>query len=92
MRVVKSFSLDSDKDKRIIDYYDSISNKSEYIKNLILTDLNNKSNFTKDQREEIKDIFRNLLEEYLQDNKLNISNVEPVEFDEDAIDALSQFE
>lgn len=91
MRTVRSFSLDDIKDKEIIDYYDKIKNKSNYIKTLITADMKNKSNFTNEQKIELKTLFTQMIEEYLEHNEIS-ADKKISEFDEDAIDALDQFE
>lgn len=91
MRTVRSFSLDDIKDKEIIDYYDKIKNKSNYIKTLITADMKNKSNFTNEQKIELKTLFTQMIEEYLEHNEISVDK-KISEFDEDAIDALDQFE
>lgn len=90
-RVGRSFSLDDEKDKEILKYYDKISNKSEYIKNLILSDMKTKSSFTKEQKNEIRELFSDLIKEYAHNNELSLDKVTE-EFDLDAIEALDQFE
>lgn len=90
-RVGRSFSLDDEKDKEILKYYDKISNKSEYIKNLILSDMKTKSSFTKEQKDEIRELFSDLIKEYAHNNELSLDKVKE-EFDLDAIEALDQFE
>lgn len=91
-RVGRSFSLDNVKDKTILDYYDKISNKSEYIKKLILADMNNKSAFTGEQKNELKKLFSQMLEDYLKNNEISVDKKTIEEFDQDAIDALGQFD
>lgn len=90
-RVGRSFSLDDEKDKEILKYYDKISNKSEYIKNLILSDMKTKSSFTKEQKNEIRELFSDLIKEYAHNNELSLDKVKE-DFDLDAIEALNQFE
>lgn len=90
-RVGRSFSLDDEKDVKILEYYDKIKNKSEYIKNLILSDMKTKSSFTKEQKDEIRELFSDLIKEYANNHELSIDKVKE-EFDLDAIDALDQFE
>lgn len=90
-RVGRSFSLDDEKDKEILKYYDKISNKSEYIKNLILSDMKTKSSFTKEQKDEIRELFSALIKEYAHNNELSLDKVKE-EFDLDAIEALDQFD
>lgn len=90
-RVGRSFSLDDEKDVKILEYYDKIKNKSEYIKNLILSDMKIKSSFTKEQKDEIRELFSDLIKEYANNHELSIDKVKE-EFDLDAIDALDQFE
>lgn len=90
-RVGRSFSLDDEKDVKILEYYDKIKNKSEYIKNLIISDMKTKSSFTKEQKDEIRELFSDLIKEYANNHELSIDKVKE-EFDLDAIDALDQFE
>lgn len=91
MRVVKSFSLDDVEDKAIIDYFNSKKNKSDYLKELIKADMQNHSNFTPDQREEIENILKNFIEDYIDNNELTLKEKNN-EFDKDALDALEQFD
>ena len=68
-RVVRSFSLDSEKNKDIIEKLDAIPNRSNYIISLIKRDLEDKNIiFSEEQKLAIKDIVYQILNEYKIDN------------------------
>ncbi|MFR2529793.1 MAG: hypothetical protein ACLS9F_19305 [Clostridium paraputrificum] len=68
-RVVRSFSLDSEKNKDIIEKLDAIPNRSNYIISLIKRDLENTNGlFSEEQKLAIKDIVYQILNEYKIDN------------------------
>lgn len=92
MRVVRSFSFDDEKDKEIINYIDNLKNKSDYIRNLIMSDLNDKSTFTKAQKQELKNLFTEMLTDFLENNEISVDSKNEKNFDEDAIAALDQFD
>lgn len=61
-RITKSISLNSDLDIDILNKLESISNISDYIKELIREDIKGNSiNFTKNQKKEIEKIIMEIL-------------------------------
>lgn len=87
-RKVRSFSLNTEEDKDILERLEELPNISDYIKRLIREDISNGTSLTATQREEVKRIVM----EILKDKCIEIKE-EDIEskFDEDAIDALDQF-
>lgn len=87
-RKVRSFSLNTEEDKDILERLEELPNISDYIKRLIREDISNGSSLTSAQKEEVKRIVM----EILKDKCIEIKE-EDIEskFDEDAIDALDQF-
>lgn len=87
-RKVRSFSLNTEEDKDILERLEELPNISDYIKRLIREDIANGTSLTAAQREEVKRIVM----EILKDKCIEIKE-EDIEskFDEDAIDALDQF-
>lgn len=87
-RKVRSFSLNTEEDKDILERLEELPNISDYIKRLIREDISNGTSLTASQREEVKRIVM----EILKDKCIEIKE-EDIEskFDEDAIDALDQF-
>ena len=87
-RKVRSFSLNTEEDKDILERLEELPNISDYIKRLIREDISNGSSLTASQRDEVKRIVM----EILKDKCIEIKE-EDIEskFDEDAIDALDQF-
>ena len=103
-RKVKSFSLNTDEDKDIIEKLGAVNNVSDYIKILIRNDISNSSLFTSDQKEEIaritietlkgkpeviEDEIKRIVMEVLKDKYVEIKEEES--FDAEAVDALDQF-
>lgn len=103
-RKVKSFSLNADEDKDIIEKLGTVNNVSDYIKILIRNDISNSSLFTSDQKEEIaritietlkgkpeviEDEIKRIVMEILKDKYVEIKEEES--FDAEAVDALDQF-
>ena len=88
-RKVRSFSLNTEEDKDILERLEELPNISDYIKRLIREDISNGTSLTATQREEVKRIVM----EILKDKCIEIKE-EDIEskFDEDAVDALNQFE
>ena len=87
-RKVRSFSLNTEEDKDILDKLEEVPNISEYIKKLIRDDISNGTSLTTAQREEVKRIVM----EILKDKAIEIKEEDiNSKFDEDAIDALDQF-
>lgn len=87
-RKVRSFSLNTEEDKDILDKLEEVPNISEYIKKLIRDDISNGTSLTTSQREEVKRIVM----EILKDKAIEIKEEDiNSKFDEDAIDALDQF-
>lgn len=87
-RKVRSFSLNTEEDKDILDKLEEVPNISDYIKKLIRDDISNGTSLTTAQREEVKRIVM----EILKDKSIEIKEEDIDEkFDEDAIDALDQF-
>lgn len=86
-RKVRSFSLNEEDDKDILDKLSNVPNISDYIKKLIREDIDKRSALTDAQRKEIEDIVMNIIKD-----KALVSKEEELAFDEDAIDALSQFD
>ena len=87
-RKVRSFSLNTEEDKDILDKLEEVNNISEYIKNLIRSDISNGTNLTKTQREEVKRIVM----EILKDKAIEIKEEDIEEkYDPDVVDALDQF-
>lgn len=69
-RIGKTFSFDDELDKEILDKLDSVRNKSDYVKSLILKDLKeNKAVFTDAEKASIKKIVMDILENYDLQNK-----------------------
>ncbi|NFO48357.1 hypothetical protein FDB40_15840 [Clostridium botulinum] len=97
MRKVQSFSVDDVEDKEVLDLLNKLSskgsktNKSAYIVNLIKEDIKKeKKLFTDEQREEIKQIFMDLLKDHPE---VALTKTESHElFDPDVLDALGQFD
>ena len=91
-RKVRSFSLNTEEDKDILEASNSIlevDNISEYIKKLIRQDISNGTSLTATQREEVKGIVM----EILKDKAIEIKEEDIDEkFDPDAVDALGQFD
>ena len=87
-RKVRSFSLNTEEDKDILERLEELPNISDYIKRLIREDIANGTSLTAAQREEVKRIVMEILKDKCIENK-----EEDIEskFDEDAIDALDQF-
>lgn len=85
-RVVRSFSLDSEKNKDIIEKLDAIPNRSNYIISLIKRDLENTNGlFSEEQKLAIKDIVYQILNEY----KIDINSINKLDKEtEDAINNL----
>lgn len=102
-RKVKSFSLNTDEDKDIIEKLGTVNNVSDYIKILIRNDISNSSLFTSEQKEEIARItiealkckseaieeIKRIVMEVLKDKYVEIKEEES--FDAEAVDALDQF-
>lgn len=88
-RKVRSFSLNTEEDKDILDKLEEVPNISEYIKKLIRDDISNGTSLTTTQREEVKRIVM----EILKDKAIEIKEEDIDEkFDPDAVDALGQFD
>ncbi|MFT8352618.1 hypothetical protein [Clostridium saccharoperbutylacetonicum] len=87
MRKTKSFSYDEDKDKKVIEYLSSMDNSSAYIVNLIRADMNKKSIFTDEQKNEILKI----IQQYITDNELSVTSSNE-KVDSDILEALGQFD
>ena len=87
MRKTKSFSYDDEKDKKVIQHLDKMSNASAYIVSLIRADMNKKSIFTDEQK---KEIF-NIIQQYISNNEITVTKSEN-EVDADVLNALDQFE
>ncbi len=87
MRKTKSFSYDEDKDKKVIEYLNAMSNSSAYIVNLIRSDMNKKSIFTDEQKNEILKI----IQQYVNDNELSVTKEEN-KVDAEVLNALDQFD
>lgn len=84
-----SFSLDDEADKEIIDYLNSLKNKSAYIADVLRADIKKKGSFTESQKEEIRAIIREFISE---GNTIAADHDDKKEkFDEDALGALSIF-
>lgn len=61
-RVAKSVSINTETDRDILDKIESISNFSDYVKELIREDIrDNSTSFTKKQKEDIKNIILKVL-------------------------------
>ena len=87
-RKVRSFSLNTEEDKDILERLEELPNISDYIKRLIREDISNGTSLTATQREEVKRIVM----EILKDKCIEIKEEDlESKFDEDAIDALDQF-
>lgn len=87
-RKVRSFSLNIEEDKDILDKLEEVNNISEYIKKLIRQDISNGTSLTATQREEVKRIVM----EILKDKSIEIKEEDVnKKFDSDVIDALDQF-
>lgn len=86
MRKTKSFSYDEDKDKKVIDYLNSMDNSSAYIVNLLRADMNKKSTFTDEQKKEIV----NIIQQYINDNEITATKSTD-KVDPDLLNALDQF-
>lgn len=87
-RKVRSFSLNTEEDKDILEKLDEVPNISDYIKKLIRYDISNGSGLTVIQREEVKRI----VVEILKDKAIEIKEEDIDEkFDPEVIYALDQF-
>lgn len=87
-RKVRSFSLNTEEDKDILEKLDEVANISDYIKKLIRYDISNGSGLTVIQREEVKRI----VVEILKDKAIEIKEEDIDEkFDPEVIYALDQF-
>ena len=87
-RKVKSFSLNTEEDKDILDKLEEVPNVSEYIKKLIRDNILNGTSLTTTQREEVEKIVM----EILKDKSIEIKEEDiNKSFDPDAVDALDQF-
>lgn len=87
-RKVRSFSLNTEEDKDILEKLEEVPNISDYIKKLIRYDISNGSGLTVIQREEVKRIVM----EILKDKAIEIKEEDIDEkFDPEVIDALDQF-
>ena len=87
-RKVRSFSLNIEEDKDILDKLEEVNNISEYIKKLIRQDISNGTSLTATQREEVKRIVM----EILKDKSIEIKEEDVnKKFDLDVIAALDQF-
>ena len=87
-RKVRSFSLNTEEDKDILDKLEEVPNISEYIKNWIRDDIFNGTSLTTTQREEVERIVM----EILKDKSIEIKEEDiNKKFDPDAVDALDQF-
>ena len=87
MRKVESFSVDTENDSDIIEHLKKCSNKSQYIKDLIRKDMNNKRALTEEQIAEVKTLIWNML----KDKEFNVVQ-EEITVDQDVLDALDQFD
>lgn len=87
-RKVRSFSLNTEEDKDILDKLEEVPNISDYIKKLIRDDISDGTSLTTAQREEVKRIVM----EILKDKSIEIKEEDiNSKFDKDVIDALDQF-
>lgn len=91
MRKVESFSVDTEKDSDIINFLQRVSNKSQYIKELIRADIGNASNFNYVQIEEIKSIVAEMLKEYVANGSIKELAADDDSMDKDAINEINQF-
>lgn len=91
MRKVESFSVDTEKDSDIINFLQRVSNKSQYIKELIRADIGNESSFSELQIEEIKDIVSEMLKEYVANGSIKELSADEDNMDEDAVNEINQF-
>lgn len=85
-----SFSLDDEADKDIIDYLNSLKNKSAYIAEVLRADIKKKGTFTDAQREEIRAIIR----EFISEGNIIAADRDDGKkenFDKDAMEALGAF-
>ncbi|MGU8655272.1 CopG family transcriptional regulator [Clostridium perfringens] len=82
-RVTKTVSLNDETDKALLDKLESVPNISEYIKKLIVEDIEeNNSSFTKSQKEEIEKIILSVLSDK------NFTGKTDKEVDKEQIDAI----
>ena len=86
-----SFSLDDVADKEIIDYLNTLKNKSAYIADLIRADRRRKGTFSEAQKEEIRDIIREFIREGNEISADVDSSDKEEQFDPDALSALDMF-
>lgn len=91
MRKVESFSVDTEKDSDIINFLQRVSNKSQYIKELIRADIGNESSFSELQLEEIKSIVGEMLKEYVANGSIKELAADEDNMDEDAVNEINQF-
>jgi hypothetical protein len=87
VRKTKSFSYDEEKDKKIIEHLDKISNASAYIVNLIRADMNRKNTFSDEQKKEIL----NIIQQYISDNEISVTESKE-KVDSEVLNALDQFD
>lgn len=84
-RLVKTFSVNDETDRDIIEKLESVPNISDYIKALISEDIKeNGSIFTKVQKEEIKKLILKIL----NDENFIINKDKNNAIDQDQIDAI----
>lgn len=93
MRRVKSFSVDDEKEKEILEKLDSCGNVSDYVKRLILEDIRKSEEvFSEDQKEAIKKILREMLKgKIINDDELEDEEDQAVNDlinDDDAMQAI----
>lgn len=84
-RVAKSVSINTETDRDILDKIESISNFSDYVKELIREDIReNSTSFTKKQKEDIKKIILKVL----NDENFIINKEKNKEVDKAQLDAI----
>lgn len=84
-RVAKSVSINTETDRDILDKIESISNFSDYVKELIREDIrDNSTSFTKKQKEDIKKIILKVL----NDENFIINKEKNKEVDKAQLDAI----
>ena len=84
-RVAKSVSINTETDKDILEKIESISNFSDYVKELIREDIkDNSTSFTKKQKEDIK----KLIIKVLNDENFVVNKSKDKKVDQDQLDAI----